>query len=134
MRRIEAVTGPEAYAQIEALQARLAQAAHTVKSQPDHLQRKLEQLLEERDKLAARVTELLKGGGASVQGTSLDIQGVAVTMADTGGEDRDEIAAVADTLPRWTRERRAGAVRHRGEGRDSRGGHRRPGQSGTQGG
>jgi alanyl-tRNA synthetase len=98
VRRIEAVTGPEAYAQIEALQARLAQAAHTVKSQPEHLQRKLEQLLEERDKLAARVTELLKGGGSAVQGTSLDIQGVAVTMTDTAAEDRDEIAAVADTF------------------------------------
>jgi alanyl-tRNA synthetase len=98
VRRIEAVTGPEAYAQIEALQARLAQAAHTVKAQPEHLQRKLEQLLEERDKLAARVAELLKGGGAAVQGTSLDIQGVAVTVTDTAAEDRDEIAAVADTF------------------------------------
>ena len=98
VRRIEAVTGPEAYAQIEALQARLAQVAHTVKAQPEHLQRKLEQLLEERDKLAARVTELLKGGGAAVQGTSLEIQGVAVTVTDTAAEDRDEIAAVADTF------------------------------------
>jgi len=33
-----------------------------------------------------------------VQGTSLDIQGVAVTMTDTAAEDRDEIAAVADTF------------------------------------
>ncbi len=98
VRRIEAVTGPEAYAQIEALQARLAQVAHTVKAQPEHLQRKLEQLLEERDKLAARVTELLKGGGAAVQGTSLEIHGVAVTVTDTAAEDRDEIAAVADTF------------------------------------
>ena len=98
VRRIEAVTGPEAYAQIESLQARLSQAAHTVKAQPEHLQRKLEQLLEERDKIAARVTELLKGGGAAVQGTSLDIQGVAVTMTDTAAEDKDEIAAVADTF------------------------------------
>jgi len=98
VRRIEAVTGPEAYAQIEALQARLAQAAHTVKAQPEHLQRKLEQLLEERDKLAARVTELLKGGGAPVQGTSVDIGGVSVTVTDTAAEDKDEIAAVADTF------------------------------------
>jgi alanyl-tRNA synthetase len=98
IRRIEAVTGPEAYAQIEALQARLAQAAHTVKAQPEHLQRKLEQLLEERDKLAARVTELLKGGGAPVQGTSVDIGGVSVTVTDTAAEDKDEIAAVADTF------------------------------------
>ncbi len=104
VRRIEAVTGPEAYAQIEAQQARLAQAAHTVKAQPEHLLRKLEQLLEERDKLAARVTELLKGGGAEVQGASLDINGVAVTVTDTAAEDRDEIAAVADTF-RGGRER-----------------------------
>jgi alanyl-tRNA synthetase len=98
VRRIEAVTGPEAYAQIEALQARLAQAAHTVKAQPEHLQRKLEQLLEERDKLASRVTELLKGASAPVTGTSVDIGGVSVTVTDTAAEDKDEIAAVADTF------------------------------------
>jgi alanyl-tRNA synthetase len=98
VRRIEAVTGPEAYAQIETLQARLAQAAHTVKAQPEHLQRKLEQLLEERDKLAARVTELLKGASTAVQGTSVEIGGVSVTVSDTTAEDKDEIAAVADTF------------------------------------
>lgn len=98
VRRIEAVTGPEAYAQVEALQARLGQAAHTLKAQPEHLQKKLEQLLEERDRLAARVAELLKGGGASVQGKALEIQGVAVTVSETSAEDRNEIAAVADTF------------------------------------
>jgi alanyl-tRNA synthetase len=133
VRRIEAVTGPEAYAQIEALQARLAQAAHTVKAQPEHLQRKLEQLLEERDKLAARVTELLKGGGASVQGTSLDIQGVAVTMTDTAAEDRDEIAAVADTF-RGGRESAVLVLFGTAGRRDSRGGHRRPGEVRPEGG
>jgi alanyl-tRNA synthetase len=98
VRRIEAVTGPEAYAQIEALQGRLAQAAHTVKAQPEHLQRKLEQLLEERDKLASRVAELLKSHGTRVAGTSVDIEGVSVTVSDTATEDKDEIAAVADTF------------------------------------
>jgi alanyl-tRNA synthetase len=98
VRRIEAVTGPEAYARMEGVQRRLDDAARLVKAQPEHLARKLEQLLEEREKLAARVAELLKSGGAQVAGTALDVRGVAVTVSDTAAEDRDEIAAVADTF------------------------------------
>ncbi len=98
VRRIEALTGPEAYTQLEDVQRRLGEAARTLKAQPEHLLRKLEQLVEERDKLAARVAELLKGGGASVQGEAIEIGGVAVTVSDTNAENRDEIAAVADTF------------------------------------
>jgi alanyl-tRNA synthetase len=98
VRRIEAVTGPEAYARMEGLQRRLEEAARVVKAQPEHLARKLEQLLEERERLAARVAELLKSGGTAVEGTALDVKGVAVTVSDTSAEDRDEIAAVADSF------------------------------------
>jgi len=97
VRRIEAVTGPEAYTQVEALQARLANAAATLKAQPDHLLRKLEQVVEERERLQARVSELLRGGAsAPAQGATLDIQGVAVTLGDTEAEDREEVLALAD--------------------------------------
>ena len=61
VRRIEAVTGPEAYTLVESLQARIAGAAAALKAQPEHLLRKLEQLLEERERLHARVNELLRG-------------------------------------------------------------------------
>jgi alanyl-tRNA synthetase len=96
VRRIEAVTGPEAYTLVEALQSQLSGAATALKAQPDHLVRKLEQLVEERDRLHARVNELLRGGGAPAGGDSLDIDGVAVTIGDTEVENREEVLALVD--------------------------------------
>jgi alanyl-tRNA synthetase len=97
VRRIEAVTGPEAYTLVEALQAQIAGAASTLKAQPDHLLRKLEQLIEERERLHARVNELLRGGAAApAEGTTLDIGGVAVTLGETGVENREEVLALVD--------------------------------------
>ena len=100
VRRIEAVTGPEAYAHGRGARRRgWRRRRTTLKAQPEHLQRKLEQLLEERDKLEARVDGAAQGRRRRAsQGTTLDIDGVAVTVADTPREDRDEIAAVADTF------------------------------------
>ncbi len=97
VRRIEAVTGPEAYTHVESLQAQMAGAAAALKAQPDHLLRKLDQLLEERERLHARVNELLRGGAAApAEGTTLDIGGVAVTLGDTAVENREEVLALVD--------------------------------------
>ncbi len=97
VRRIEAVTGPEAYTQVEALQGRMADAAAALKAQPDHLLRKLEQLIEERERLHARVNDLLRGGAAApAEGTTLDIGGVSVTLGETAVEDREEVLALVD--------------------------------------
>src|SRR5437660_718426 len=62
VRRIEAVTGPGAYALIRKLEGELEQAAGTLRTQPEHLVRRIEQLLEENRKLEKRVEELLKTG------------------------------------------------------------------------
>jgi alanyl-tRNA synthetase len=97
VRRIEAVTGPEAYTMVEALQSQLSGAATALKAQPDHLLRKLEQLIEERERLHTRVNELLRGGAAApAEGTTLDIGGVSVTLGETGVEDREEVLALVD--------------------------------------
>jgi len=97
VRRIEAVTGPEAYTLVEALQVQMTEAASALKAQPDHLLRKLEQLIEERERLHGRVNELLRGGAAApAEGTTLDIGGVAVTLGETGVEDREEVLALVD--------------------------------------
>ncbi len=97
VRRIEAVTGPEAYTLVESLQSRIAGAAAALKAQPDHLLRKLDQLIEERERLHVRVNELLRGGAAApAEGTTLDIGGVAVTLGDTAVENREEVLALVD--------------------------------------
>ncbi|HEU4588841.1 MAG TPA: alanine--tRNA ligase [Gemmatimonadales bacterium] len=97
VRRIEAVTGPTAYAALQDLENRLGEVAERLKAQPEHLARKVEQLLEERAKLEARLAEALRSGnGAAAQGETLDVGGVQVTVADTASEDRTELGGVAD--------------------------------------
>jgi len=97
VRRIEALTGPEAYTMVEALQAQLSGAATALKAQPDHLIRKLEQLIEERDRLHARVNELLRGGaGSQAAGETVEIGGVSVTLGETEVESREEVLALVD--------------------------------------
>jgi alanyl-tRNA synthetase len=98
VRRIEAVTGPGAYAVVDALEGRLEEVASALKSQPEHVARRVETLLAERAKLEARLAEALKGGGGgSVSGQKmLEVDGVQVTVAETRSEDRDELGQVAD--------------------------------------
>jgi alanyl-tRNA synthetase len=97
VRRVEAVTGPVAYAAVDEVQGRLAQIAAALKAQPEHVARRLEQLLAERARLEARLAEALKSGGSTVaEETTLDVNGVHLTLGDTSSEDRDELGQVVD--------------------------------------
>ena len=97
VRRIEAVTGAGALRAVRELEERLAQVAEALKSQPEHVARRIEQLLEERHKLETRLAEALRsGGGASISGQEADVRGVRVTIADTTSDDRGEVAQIAD--------------------------------------
>ncbi|HET7042436.1 MAG TPA: alanine--tRNA ligase, partial [Gemmatimonadales bacterium] len=98
VRRIEAVTGPEAFAHVEAQQARLHEAAALLKAQPEHLLKKLEQLVAERQKLEAKVSELLRSGGGGAAGVEKEVGGTKVTISTTDSEKRDDIAAMADAF------------------------------------
>ncbi|HEV8356089.1 MAG TPA: alanine--tRNA ligase [Gemmatimonadales bacterium] len=112
VRRIEAVTGPGAYAVLDQTEERLRRAGELLKAQPEHVARRIEQLIAEREKLEARVRDMLRrgegegegegdggaaGGGASGrEGERIEIRGVSVTLAETRLEERDEVARVAD--------------------------------------
>jgi alanyl-tRNA synthetase len=97
VRRIEAVTGAGALRAIRELEQRLAHVAEALKSQPEHLVRRVEQLLEERQRLEARLAEALKsGGGTPIAGDVAEVGGVQVTIADTASEDRGEVGQIAD--------------------------------------
>src|SRR5882762_10450183 len=65
VRRIEALTGPTAYRYALELQHRLSEASGLLKTQPEHLARRIEAMLEENKKLEKRVAELLKAGTGS---------------------------------------------------------------------
>ena len=102
VRRIEAVTGPEAYAALEGLESRLSRLAEVLKAQPDHLARRAEQLMEERQKLEARLQEAIRSGadaggrGPAGAAEVVQVEDVQLTMAETATEDRTELGQMAD--------------------------------------
>ena len=99
VRRIEAVTGPGAYAVLQDLDDRLAGVAERLRAQPEHVARKVEQLLEERQRLEARLQEALcSGGTTATQGEVVQVDGVQLTIAETQTEDRAELGQIADSF------------------------------------
>ena len=97
VRRLEAVTGPVAYAAVAQIDARIGAAAELLRSQPDQVARRIEQLLAEREKLEVRLAEAIRrGGSAEEERQTLDVGGVAVTLGTTALEDRNEVAQLAD--------------------------------------
>ena len=106
VRRLEAATGLEALTQLRQVEERLRQAAETVKAQPEHLVRRLEQLLEERQKLEARLADALKSGGGTPAAEAQEIEGVQVQIGETLSEDRTELGQIADGF----REGRSNAI------------------------
>jgi alanyl-tRNA synthetase len=99
VRRIEAVTGSAALRAVRQLEQRLATVAEALKAQPEHLVRRVEQLLEERERLEARLAETLRtGSGAAVGGDVSRVAGVELTIAQTATEDRAELGRIADAF------------------------------------
>jgi alanyl-tRNA synthetase len=99
VRRIEAVTGGAALRAVHELEQRLAAVGEALKAQPEHLVRRVEQLLEERERLEARLAEALRSGsGAAVGGDVSSVAGVELTIAQTATEDRAELGRIADAF------------------------------------
>jgi alanyl-tRNA synthetase len=97
VRRVEAVTGPEAYAALAEIDHRMRQASEMLRAQPEHLGKRIEQLLAEREKLEGRLQDLMqRGGGSDAGGEEQEIRGVQVTIGETAAEDREEIGQSAD--------------------------------------
>ena len=97
VRRIEALTGPGAYRYAIELQHRLSEAAGLLKTQPEHLARRIEAMLEENKKLEKRVDELLRGGaGSRERGAVEKIGDVELHVSESSLEDRDQIGALMD--------------------------------------
>ena len=97
VRRIEALTGPTAYRYALELQQRLAEASGLLKTQPEHLTRRIEAMLEENRKLERQVQELLKsGGGKRETGNVERIGDVELHIDESELDDRGQIAAIMD--------------------------------------
>jgi alanyl-tRNA synthetase len=97
VRRIEAITGPAAFTSVANEEALLSQVAESLKTKPDQVLRRLEQIRQDKEKLESRLEQLLRSGATGAPaGTTQEIHGVAVTIGDTELENRDEVTALAD--------------------------------------
>ena len=95
VRRIEAVTGRGAYGGVRQLDHRLASLAESLRAQPDQLERKLEALVAEREKLEARLAEAIKSGGGAAE-KQFDAGKATLYVTPSVAEDRGELGAIAD--------------------------------------
>jgi alanyl-tRNA synthetase len=95
VRRIEALTGPTAYRYALEAQHRLAEASGLLKTQPEHLARRIEAMLEENKKLERRVAELLKAGTGET-GNVQRIGDLELHLSESSVDDRDQITAIMD--------------------------------------
>ena len=99
VRRIEALTGPAAYRYALELQQRLTDAAALLKTQPEHLAKRIEAMLEEQKKLEKRLEELLRKGGGGVSGQELAVRnGPSLWYVTTDIQDRNQVAVMVDGL------------------------------------
>jgi len=64
VRRVEAQTGPGAFRYLAEIERRLDEAARALRTQPDNVARRAEQILDERAELETLLDELRQGGGA----------------------------------------------------------------------
>ena len=108
VRRIEAVTGPAAYGLVKELDLRVEQAAEALRTSPEHVARRIEQLVEEKRRLEKQVEGLLRSAGRGAPGAGEEHQlgEVTLLMGESPVADRDQIGLLMDRF----RERHKRAV------------------------
>jgi alanyl-tRNA synthetase len=100
VRRIEAVTGPGAYAFVKALGGRLDEAAGTLRTNPEHLARRIESLLEDKGRLEKQVEELLKSGSGDrgVGAETHEVGDVTLVIDESPVTERSQIGLLIDNF------------------------------------
>jgi alanyl-tRNA synthetase len=100
VRRIEAVTGPVAYTLVKSLGERIEEAAGTLRTNPEHVARKIEALLDEKKRLERQVQELLRTGsregGAGAE--RHQVGDAVLVLDDSPVSDRGQVALLMDTF------------------------------------
>ncbi len=100
VRRIEAITGPVAYTHVKSLGERIDEAAGTLRTNPEHIARRIESLLEEKKRLEKKVEELLREGrGTRGAGAEEHRIGDTVLLIDESPvSDRGQIGLLMDSF------------------------------------
>jgi alanyl-tRNA synthetase len=101
VRRIEAVTGRQAYERLRADADKLGRIGQMLRAPADGIERRLEALLDERRTLQRRLDEAMRGGGDQLQrlmAGAQDVDGVRLVAAAVDAADARELQALGDAL------------------------------------
>ena len=102
VRRIEAVTGPAAYRRTLEQEATLREASSLLKTSPENLLRRIEQLVEERRELERQLEKARAAGAADVVGQLVDaaatVDGARVVATEVEVASADDLRALGDRL------------------------------------
>ncbi len=103
VRRIEALTGPGAFAQLRSQEHALARVAELVKSPVSGVERRVQQLLDERRTLEKKLDEAMRGGGDDLQRLLASAQpmganGAQLVFGEVSVVDVKALQALGDTL------------------------------------
>jgi alanyl-tRNA synthetase len=103
VRRIEAVTGPGAYAFIREEEKALQRVAEALKTPIANLEKRVHTLLEERRALEKRVDEAMRGGGDQLQAllgkaTQVGATGAQLVSGMVRAGDVKELQAIGDAI------------------------------------
>ena len=101
VRRIEAQTGPGAFAHLVSYERQVDEAARTLRTQPGNLVHRAEQLLEEKASLERMIEEMRASGGAGeeiVHDGEIEVAGIAarLTAVRLKARDADDARAWGD--------------------------------------
>jgi alanyl-tRNA synthetase len=101
IRRIEAFTGPAAFAVLREREAALVRIAEALRVPLEGVERRVTALVDERRTLERRLEEAKRGGGDAVQRLVADaetVDGVRVVAASVAVEDVKELQSLGDAL------------------------------------
>ena len=101
VRRIEAVTGPGAYAHLRGYESTVGRLAELVKAPTDGVERRVQQLIDERRVLEKRLDDAMRGGGgelARLLASAASVGNVRVVAASVAAADVKELQALGDAL------------------------------------
>jgi len=102
VRRIEALTGTEAWKRATQREALVEEAAAALRGTPDTLLRKIEQVQEENRELRRQLERARRGGGgdrvAELLDRAVSVNGLRLVAAEVEAEGADELRALGDGL------------------------------------
>jgi alanyl-tRNA synthetase len=98
VRRIEAFTGPGAYQAVLELDRRLTDAAETLRTNPEHLARRIAALLDDKKRLEKQIEQLLREGGAGA-GETFErhaLGEIELLVGDAPVTEREQVGLMMD--------------------------------------